>query len=257
MPGPGVQMAWAAAATGLVDPRPATMRGDRDAMDRIYQHGGVFIIFAVGRYEPQCIVSAVDRFGKLDPYGARPLGAHNWSLLSELDWLSVTSDTGQEMDASDSSVARHLGIENYFGSGCFQCMMRPSPSIASRWITLATSRYGDPVAGIIVAGGDEAKSLIFILPQVERRAELVADLLDRRLPDLKPQLFPHAEGSRWTRRPEYELPSVTELKNQIVQIEEDGRVKIREREEQIAAERTQHGSCTTSSPPQIVSSCKL
>jgi hypothetical protein len=87
LPGPGVEMVWAPTATGLVDPRPAVMLCVRDAMDRIYQHGGVFIIFGVGRYEPRCIISTVDRFGSVGAHGARPLGAHNWSLLSELRWI--------------------------------------------------------------------------------------------------------------------------------------------------------------------------
>jgi hypothetical protein len=232
---------WAPTATGLVDPRPAVMRGIRDAMDRIYEHGEVFIVFAAARYEPGCIVGAIGRFDNLDLYAARPLGAHNWSLLSELSSLVVTRDDGQEMDASDNGIARHLGIESYFSSGRFECVVSPSPSLVSRWITLAASKYGDPVAGIIVPGEEEGKGLILILPQVERRADLVADLVDRVLPGLRPQLFPHAEASRWTRRPEYELPYVQVLKNEIVQIEEGARVKIREREEQVAAERAQHG----------------
>lgn len=208
LPGPGVEMVWAPTATGLVDPRPAVMLCVRDAMDRIYRHGGVFIIFGVGRYEPGCIISTVDRFGSLNAHGARPLGAHNWSLLSELQWISVTGDTGQEMDAADNGVARHLGIDSYFGSGRFECLVGPSSSIASRWITLAASKYGEPVAGVIVPSEGESKGLIFVLPQVERRADLVADLVDRVLPELRPQLFPHAEGSRWARRAEYELPYV-------------------------------------------------
>jgi hypothetical protein len=240
-PGPGVRRVWAPTASGLVDPRPATMRAVRDAMDRIYQHGGVFIVFADARYDPQCIVSAIDRYGNLDPYNARPYGAHNWSLLSELDWLSVTGDIGQEMDAADNGVAQRLGIGSYFSSGRFACVVKPSPSIAGRWISLATSKYGDPVAGIIVPGEDDRKGLIFVLPQVERRAELVADLIDRVLPELRPRLFPHAEGSRWTRRPEYDLPRVSELRNEIVQIDEAARVRVRELEEQIEAERAQYG----------------
>jgi hypothetical protein len=111
----------------------------RDAMDRIYRHGGVFIIFAVARYDPQCILNTLDRSGNLSLYGARPLGAHNWSVLSELDWLSVAGDTGQEMDAADNGIARSLGIDSYFSSGRFECTVKPSPSIAGQWITLATS----------------------------------------------------------------------------------------------------------------------
>jgi hypothetical protein len=240
-PGPGVQTVWAPVASGLVDPRPAMMLVVRDAMNRIYQHGGVFIIFAAARYDPQCLLNALDRSGNLSPYGARPLYAHNWSLLSELDRLSVAGDTGQEMDAADNGIARDLGIDSYFSSGRFECTITPSSAIVGRWISLATSKYGDPVAGIIVPGEGESKGLVFVLPQVERRADLVAELVDRVLPAFTPRLFPHAEGSRWTRRAEYDLPRVTELRNKVVQAEEAARLQVRELEEQIEAERAQYG----------------
>jgi hypothetical protein len=238
-PGPGVERVWAPTASGLVDPRPAMMRAVRSAMDRIYRHGGVFIIFATARFDPKCIINCLDRSGDLASYGGRQLDADNWSLLSELRWLSVAGDTGQEMDVAENGVARILGIENYFNSGHFECSVRPS-SISGQWETLATSKYGDPVAGMILPG-ENASGLIIILPQVERRADLVTELVDRVLPVLRPRLFPHFEGSRWTRRSEYDLPRVKELSDEIVQIEEATRVRVRELEEEIESERAHCG----------------
>jgi hypothetical protein len=110
-----------------------------------------------------------------------------------------------------------------------------------RWVSLATSKYGDPVAGIIFPEQEKTTGWIFILPQVEHRADLVAGLVDRVLPGLAPRLFPHAEGSRWTRRPEYDLPPVTALKDEITRIEEATRSRVRGLEEQIEAEREHHG----------------
>jgi hypothetical protein len=158
--------------------------------------------------------------GSLDRYGSRPLNADNWSLLSELGWLSVTGDTGQEMDVAENGVAQIFGIENYFNSGRFGCVFRPHLFIAARWETLATSKYGDPVAGVIVPGQDANDGMIFVLAQGERRANLVAELVDRVLPTLVLRLFPHAQGGRWTRRPEYDLPRAGGLRNEIVQTEE-------------------------------------
>jgi hypothetical protein len=217
------------------------MRAIRDAMDRIYQHGGAFIVFAAAPFNPKCIINRLDRYSNLDQFGARPLHADNWSLLSELGSLSVTGDIGQEMDVAENGIARILGIESYFNSGSFGCVVRPSSSISGRWETLATSKYGDPVAGMIVPGQETSAGVIFVLPQVDRRADLVVELVDRVLPMLTPRLFPHAEGSRWTRRPEYDLPRVRELRNEIVQIEEAARIRVRELEEQIEVERARYG----------------
>ena len=87
-----------------------------------------------------------------------------------LDRLSVSSDMGTEMDVADNGVARHLGIENYFNDGRFSCVVKPGALPSGRWVTLATSKFGDPVAGVIAPDReDEREGLVFIFPQIERR----------------------------------------------------------------------------------------
>lgn len=239
-PAPGVQSIWVPTASGLVDPRPAAMWLVREAMDRIYRHGGVFILFATDHLDPKCIITERDRSGRVSLYGSQTLDADNWSLLSDLRFLSVTADVGEEMDVAESGVARRLGIENYFNDGRFECLVKPYGPITDRWMTLATSKYGDPVSGIIVPDQEKAAGWIFVLPRVERRAELVTELVDRVLPELAPRLFPHAEGTRWTRRPEYDLPRIGALNDEIVKIEKETRARVRELEEEIEAERAQY-----------------
>jgi hypothetical protein len=68
----------------------------------------------------------------------------------------------------------------------------------------------------------------------------VTDLLDRVLPTLAPRLFPHAEGTRWTRRPEYDLPRIGALNDEIIKIEKEARARVRELEQGIEAERAQY-----------------
>jgi hypothetical protein len=156
-PAPGVRSIWVPTVSGLVDPRPAAMWHVSEAMDRIYRHGGVFILFATGYFDPKYIITERDHSGDLSHYGSQTLSADNWSLLSDLRWLSVTADVGEEMDVAESGVARSLGIENYFNAGRFECVVKPYGSITDRWMTLATSKYGDPVAGIIFPDQEKAK----------------------------------------------------------------------------------------------------
>src|SRR5712691_5551911 len=241
MPGPGVNAIWAPLGPGLVDPRPAAMRVVRQDMDRILRHGGVFIIFATARFSPRYIFASLDSDGGINSYYARKLEADNWGILSELQYLPVEDDAGEEMDIAPSGIARILGIESYFSSGRFDCVIKPSDPVAFRWDTLATSKYGDPVAGIMHPDGSDIKGWVFVLPQIQRRAELVLELVDHILPRLVPRLFPHAEGSQWTRRPEYDLPRVAQLRKEIVETEQDARAQIRKREELIEAERAQYG----------------
>jgi hypothetical protein len=244
-PAPGVPAVWAPTASGVIDPRPVAMWQVRSAMDRIYEHGGVFILFAGARFEPGCFISELSEYDQLiQPYGDRELrGVDNWSLLSKLSSLRVTGDSGLEMNAADNSDAQAVGIGSYFTDGRFECVVQLSPwNTDLRWVTLATNKYGDPVASVIYPAEErEGTGLIFVLPQVERRVDLVTDLIDRVLPTLTPRLFPHTEGSLWTRRPEYDLPRVSALKDEITNIEEETRIRVRELEEQIKAEREQYG----------------
>jgi hypothetical protein len=244
LPGPGVSVVWAPTASGLIDPRPHVMWRVKDAMDRIYKHGGVFILFGVNSFAPGYIINSIDRFGNLDNYGARSLNVTNWGLLSELDWLIVTHDNGEEMDVAANGTARALGIENYFNSGHFECTIKPHPAIQNRWVTLAANKFGEPVAGLVFPGADSAGNVsapIFIFPQLEHRAELVSELVDRILPRLAARLFPYSEKTSWTRLPEYDLPRVSELQNEIVRLQESMRTRVRELEEKIEAERAQYG----------------
>ena len=49
---------WALADSGLVDPRPKMMNLVRDDFDRIYNHGGIFIVFAAPRITSRYIIAS-------------------------------------------------------------------------------------------------------------------------------------------------------------------------------------------------------
>ena len=57
------------------------------------------------------------------------------------------------------------------------------------------------------------------------------------LPNLCPHLFPYAEGSRWVKQPEYEIPKILELQNEIKIIQEETSKKITILQKGIEAER--------------------
>ena len=240
-PPPGVEALWVSLGHGQVDPRPAVMSHVRSEGDRILRHGGVFVLFAAPLTRPEYVYARRSPYdGGLDPHSS-VLNADNWSLLSELQWLAVSADFGEEMDAADNVLPREFGIDKYFNNGHFDCTIGLQRDHA-RWITLATNKYGDPVAGVIVPSekNKDTAGLIFVFPQLDRRAELAIDLMENVLPRLRPRLFPHSEGSRWTRRAEYELPRVAALRTEIARLEEEARVRVGELEEKIQEERTEY-----------------
>jgi len=209
-------------------------------MDRIHNHGGVFVVFTSPLFNTRYILGEFTQYAGVQEHDA--IVASNWDLLSDLGYLSVTADTGEEMYAPDNDVAKGFALDRYFADGQFQCVIQPSGMLNGRWATLAVSKFGLPVAGAIFPDSDQGpKGWVFILPPVDRAAELVAHLLDRVLPALAPRLFPDAEGSSWTRRPEYEVPRIAGLRSEIRAVEEASRQRVRELEELIEAERTPYG----------------
>jgi hypothetical protein len=102
--------------------------------------------------------------------GARGSSAARASRLSDLSGLTVAGDVGEEMDVAPTAIARSLGIESYFNSGRFECVVKPPyASTTKRWVTLAKNKYRDPVAGIIFPDLEQATGWMFVLPRVERR----------------------------------------------------------------------------------------
>jgi hypothetical protein len=238
LPQSGAERLWAPVFGETIDPRPLAMRREQAVMDRIYGHGGAFVVFTAAHHTVNYVIGTHSEYLGLDVRGE--VLASNWDLLDELDYLSVTADAGEEMYPADNGLARTLGLDGYFTDGHFQCVIQPSGMLKGRWVTLAVSKFDLPVAGLIFPERDqEPKGWIFILPQMKRPADVVAHLVERVLPVLAPHLFPDSEGSSWTRLPEYQLPRIAELRSEISAVEEASRQRVRELEEQIEIEREQ------------------
>lgn len=239
VPQPDLKYMWAPVFRETIDPRPLMARSEQTVMDRIHRHGGVFIVFTAPRANVHYTFGAFNSIAGLNSHGE--ITVSKWDLLQDLGYLSVTADTGEEMYVADNGLARKLGLDGYFTDGRFQCVIEPSAMIKGRWVTLAVSKFDLPIAGVVFPDPDaNCKGWIFILPQVKRSAELVAHLVERVLPTYASYLFPDAERSSWTRRAEYQLPRIAELRGEISTVEEASRQRIRELEEQIEAEREEY-----------------
>jgi hypothetical protein len=133
-------------------------------------------------------------------------------------------------------------LSEYANGGHFLCTLHPnkwSERIKRSWLTLAKNKYGAPVAGVI-APTDE-KGWVFIFPQLGDKLHFLLRFLKDVLPELSPHLFPQVEGARWVQRPEYELPEVLDLRNQIKRIQETANQKVVELEKAIGENRAAMG----------------
>jgi len=119
----------------------------------------------------------------------------------------------------------------------FSCTVDPSSFVENRWIPLAKNKYGSTVAGII-APREPNEGVVFIFPQLRDKPRFLVALFNDMLPDFAPRLFPHAEGANWVHQPEYEIPEVLNLQQEIKRIEEETKQTIATLEQSIYQEQT-------------------
>ncbi len=239
-PASGVHDVWASCKRGIIDPRPRVMGLVRDHFDRIYAHGGVFVFLLGPSTDPEYVIAESYRDQGLR--GETGLPCSNYDCLSILHRLTLTRDYGREIEAGETEPAKIIGISRHLSGAEFLCTVRPYGSLEDRWVTLATNKYGDPVAGAIAPSpADGDKGWIFLVPRLRAPGSFIRELLDELLPNLVPRFFPHAEGSRWTRRVEYELPEVLGLRAEIEGVEAEARKRAVELEQRIEQARHKHG----------------
>ena len=232
---PGESDWWASCSEGIIDPRPRSMIAIQKDFDRIFEHGGIFIVFASGRYRPRVIRGYKNYSGiqkEEDVY------CDNWQFLSILGDLDATDDSGEEISVLEKETLLRQVLSEHANGGHFLCTLRPnkwSERITKAWRPLATNKFGAPVAGQIAAA--HGKGWIFVFPQLSNRQHFLLRFLKEVLPEISPELFPHLEGARWVRKPEYELTEVLELRNQITRIQETANQKVVELETAIQEKR--------------------
>jgi hypothetical protein len=212
---------WAKCSNGVIDPRPRVMASLRDRFDRVYQAGGVFIVFADARNRQKLVLASV----KNGRYGSefqihRELQEDNWSFLPVLSDLQVREDRGEEISPiQENNILVQILRDNLEGAS-FHCTLMPQERTKQRWLPLAHSKYGEAVAGAIAPSEKDKSGWVLVFPQIHLKGRFLKALLDDVLPRLAPALFPHAKEHQWIHRPEYEIPSVLEKQAKLAEIEE-------------------------------------
>jgi hypothetical protein len=222
----------ASCINGLIDPRPLGMIRAHDKLDRILEHGGIFIVFADNRYFLDLIINSKQKEDLLD----------NWSFLSTLDKLilDIKGDEGKEILSFNEAPQNFVNlILRYSKNSSFSCTFNPFYEIKDHWITIAVNKFNEPVSGIICPRGD-IKGWIFIFPQIGDKASFLNELVNDLLPDLFKGLFPFSERNSWLYNEIYESPRVAELKDQLEETKEKMRIEMQKVEALIEKERSEN-----------------
>lgn len=229
---------WAKCNAGEIDPRPRIMLMVKDAFDRIFHHGGLFVIFAEERLY-QKLVWAKNPFGNF--HIDSELHFDNWSFLSILspDNLEIESDFGEEINIPNYDFPIFNFLKRNIKDARYTATFNPTYRIKSNWLAIANNKFGSCIGGLIVP--DDSKGRILIIPQTSKKPETIVTLLNEILPDISPHLFPHVEGARWVERDEYELEQVLNYKADKIKVQQNAERELEDIDKKILEERAKYG----------------
>lgn len=229
---------WAECSLGYIDPRPRIMAGLRHDLDRIYRNGGIFIVFAHTRTRSEFVLASKEhdrRTLSIDKH----LHVDNWSFLSTFSGLIITNDHGEEIHPCRGNDPLIKLIAEYLEGTEFSCSFRENSPLFNKFDILATNKFREPVAAKIRPREGTSEGWILILPQISNKPSFLSALIKNVLPEICPDLFPHAQGRQWVQSPDYEIFSVLDKIKEINQIKKEAEDKVRSLEAQIASERSE------------------
>lgn len=229
---------------GKIDPRPISALLSRQAMDTIFENGGIFIIFASFDY-PQEIFFG-NHHKVIKKWEITP-----WSFLSILENLQKIYSAGEEI-LIENNIELLPFLSKYTENGSFDTTLEVYGEFLKSWIPLLKNKYGKCIGGIIT---QPDKGIVIILPQLSNKEEIILGALRESLPEYRPNLFPEIEAGRWLKRDEYEFEEVKNLNSQIDTIENETKEKIAILNNKIIQERERlnylHGIITKTGTPLV------
>ncbi len=240
----GVNYWWVSHERGLVNPRHLSSFWLRDDFDRILNTGGIFLIFA-DRFE-------VEKFhwGYSNKYygfvSESSETLNNWgflSLTSYSNYINIKPDHGSIISLSEN-ISKDWFISyllsRYLDGASYDCTVEPGYHIDNEeWISLLRNKFDTSVGGVFLPNEDR-EGYVFILPNILDKTTFILEFIDEFLPSIAPKLFPEIEKDSWINFPEYQLTTITQLKKQIIEIQEKARSEIATLEETIHQEQSKY-----------------
>jgi hypothetical protein len=229
----GTEHWYAKCNTGKIDPRPIAMQLVKKYFDRIYENEGIIIVFV-----SSILINDIRFCNYYNKNDARIIRFHSCSFLSILNYLDIDIEFGNEIRMTNDVPFLCSFLEKYLPYSSFETTLEPVGFLEEKWIPILQNKTKASVGGLIL---NEGKSLVFILPQIAKKDEVILELLKEILPELFPHLFPEIEGGKWINRDEYEFESILVLKAEIKSIHEEANKGILDVEARINLEREKLG----------------
>lgn len=213
---------------GRIDSRVLKMRQCKNTFDRIFDSGGVFIVFAAPKDDYSIYIASA----------ANELQLNNWGFLSVLSdprFQAKASDGNQIRTVAEGKLLR-TSLERFLPGADIHATFTLSWADSKKWKPLAVNRFDDIVAAALLSQ-EETGGAVLILPDINDKAAFLLDLLENVLPEGFPHLFPNTDKLGWLRQDIYQPPRVVEIQSQIRQLQEVVDLQIAKLNEDIAQEQ--------------------
>ncbi len=236
----GTNWWWCRCNQGKIDPRLVAMYVYHNDSQRIFDSGGLFVVFAQPRSQQDIYYTHVDKYQDLDIRDSTKTDTDNWSFLSFLSSLKVPFIQGNEMKLLSTEVDIKSFLKQVISKSSYTAGLRPeSNTIKQCWTPLLVNKFEDCVGGMIIP--ETGKGRVLILPQIPKDPETILTLLREVLPSLSPHLFPDLTRFRWLQKDKYELNSVLKHKRQKDEVRKKTENELAIINKKIEKEREQFG----------------
>ncbi|MEQ1855800.1 MAG: hypothetical protein ABL963_04965 [Longimicrobiales bacterium] len=230
---------WAKCSQGVVDPRPRVASGMRDDCDRIYRHGGAFIVFMAPELNQDLYLGSIDRYRRI--HTRSEIRAHPWSFLTTLDnYLNVFPNTGEEIRFDPDMPGLESAIGNDLRGARYTCTLgmsyRPIEEVTAFALI---NKFDEAVA--LITNWEDSKGVIVLLPQVRDKTAAALSVVDKLIPGLVPDLFPDRAGASWLHQEPYEHPAILRLAAEVDGLRQELASKVKEIETRVGQIRTERG----------------
>ena len=228
---------WAKCSRDEIDPRPRVMKEAQNAFDRIFDHGGLFVIFAQPSLRQDLFLAHVVHGLRNGVSIESKIHADNWGFLSILSSLRIESDFGEEINVLEHDTQLSRFLRKTVRDARYNATFNPTSGIEKNWKPILSNKFEKCVGGLIVP--EDSRGRVLILPQISKKPEAIVTLLREVLPDISPHLFPHID--RWVERDEYKLDSVLKYKAKKIEVQQRAKREFDELDKKILEERDKHG----------------
>jgi len=171
--GEGVDHVWQSAVHGDIDPRPLVMRMVRPAFDRIRRSGGIFIVLLSHKYYINYIYGSWTGYHGVSQRDR--LREANWGFISDLDSFESHKALGEEIIFNPKAKALTDLLSRGARDAQYRCTIAPQYSEKKNWHSLATDKFGNCIAGILLQ--DDPPRFLLMLPEMPALDRIILPLL--------------------------------------------------------------------------------